>query len=75
MSRSPASVENYAERVIADEYPRPDLEGLCQRCCVTREDADRNAVIVSPSGMAHYGDGGSTECGHDATGDNWWWPL
>ena len=62
---------------MADEpEPRPTIYRLCELCKVTREDHDNNKVIVSPRGMAHFGaDYGRTECGKDATGDKWWWPL
>lgn len=35
-------------------------------------------LIVSPSGVAHESSGvndGTTDCGKDATGADWWWRL
>lgn len=59
-----------------DEVPRPKIVSLCRVCHVKQEDADKNEVIVSPYGIAHYGSSyGATACGKDATGDSWWWPL
>lgn len=59
-----------------DEIPRPDINSGCFRCGVTNASIDNNRVVVSPTGKAHYGrDYGDTECGIDATGDGWWWPL
>ena len=44
-------------------------------CAICKPDLDR-AYIVSPAGVAHHGsDYGMTDCGHDATGPDWWWPL
>ena len=57
------------------EVPRPQVAGNCQRCGVSDADVEQNRVVVSPAGWAHFGDGGDTSCGVDATGDNWWWPL
>lgn len=57
------------------EQPRPKIDAFCKRCRVTQGDVDKNLVIVSPSYMAHFGDGGDTACGVDATPSNWWWPL
>lgn len=56
--------------------PMPLAVG-CRRCKVTEEEIKSGYVIVSPSGTAHHGcDGdGWTDCGKDATGENWWWPL
>lgn len=32
--------------------------------------------VVSPTGIAHQiADSGMTECGINATGHLWWWPL
>jgi hypothetical protein len=52
------------------------VTALCRRCKVT-EPLQHHEYIVSPAGMAHrtsYKDG-ATDCGIDATRDNWWWPL
>lgn len=55
----------------------PEIKAGCLRCGVTREQIDHGYVIVSPRGTAHHGcDGdGNTDCGLDATGPKWWWPL
>jgi hypothetical protein len=39
------------------------------------QDVHEGRVIVSPQHVAHFGDEGMTECGKDATGEKWWWPL
>jgi hypothetical protein len=58
------------------EQARPVIRRGCKRCGVKDEDIRRGAIIVSPSGLAHFGeDNGDTSCGIDATGNNWWWPL
>lgn len=58
------------------ERTRPKIKALCQRCGITDEDVRRGSAIVSPAGVAHFGeDDGDTSCGIDATGSNWWWPL
>jgi hypothetical protein len=32
--------------------------------------------VVSVTGIAHIGaDYGTTNCGIDATGEDWWWPV
>ena len=49
------------------------VERSCLRCQV---DADDPWFVVSPAGIAHHGAAnGHTDCGIDATGDGWWWPL
>lgn len=60
-----------------EEMPRPEVKRLCRRCRpkLYPGDASANLVIVSPLGTGHWGDGGSTQCGRDATGERWWWPL
>jgi hypothetical protein len=66
MSRLPAQ----------EEVPMPPVTSGCFRCAVEPADIDIGSVIVSPTGKAHYGKtDGDTECGIDATGDKWWWPL
>ena len=48
----------------------------CLVCRVSEEDVLANEFILSPSGVAHRTNGfEDTACGHDATGDGWWWPL
>jgi hypothetical protein len=60
------------------ERPRPPIVKRCAVCGTTL-DAQLYpwAVgVVSPSGVEHIGcDDGVTACGHDATGDEWWWPA
>jgi hypothetical protein len=58
-----------------DETPRPEVKSGCFVCGVEEADVRANLVVVSPTGKAHFGNGGDTECGKDATGDKWWWPL
>ncbi len=55
----------------------PDVKRGCLRCKVTDGDIKRGFVVVSPAGIAHHSDnsGGYTDCGADATGDGWFWPL
>lgn len=58
-------------------YPRqrPTVTRGCSRCGVTDEDVRARLVIVSPTGLAHFGeDDGDTSCGIRATSDGWWWP-
>jgi hypothetical protein len=59
------------------EVPRPEVKRLCKRCRpkLYHGDVVANLVIVSPRGVAHWGDGGHTDCRLDATGSKWWWPL
>lgn len=48
------------------------LAGWCKRCFPNGPEPP--AMLVSPTGLAHhttYGD--TTDCGHDAVGENWWW--
>jgi hypothetical protein len=56
-----------------EETPQPEIKSGCFICKV--EPGNRQ-VIVSPTGKSHHTKGyGMTECGKDATGDGWWWPL
>lgn len=56
--------------------PMPPILKLCKRCGVTSADVGAVAVVVSPRRTAHLGSyDGQTDCGIDATGDKWWWPL
>lgn len=58
------------------EQARPRILRGCRRCGVTAADIRGGAIIVSPSGLAHFGtDYGDTACGLSATGPAWWWPL
>lgn len=64
------------KRVSDVEVERPVVQRLCERCYTREATWLRSEQIVSPQGVAHIGqDGGTTACGIDATGDNWWWPL
>jgi hypothetical protein len=76
-SRDPwEPTRNFLAALSEWEYPRPDVRGGCMRCRVTPQDVDAGRVIVSPTGLAHFGqDGGDTACGINATGNKWWWPL
>ena len=49
----------------------------CSRCYPGGEQVpDIEPRLVSPSGVVHESTGyGVTDCGHDATGDGWWWAL
>lgn len=61
---------------MTDEVPMPEVRRGCVLCKVTDEELLAGYVVVSPTGIAHHGtDDGETECGKDATGDGWWWPL
>ena len=61
---------------MTDERTRPAITRGCRLCGVTDEEIRSGYVVVSPSGLAHHGaDYGWTACGHDATGDEWWWPA
>lgn len=59
------------------ERGRPKIKNLCKRCRprIYYGDLSGNRLVVSPQGTAHWGDGGDTACGIDATGGRWWWPL
>lgn len=61
--------------VYWEEVPMPDVAKACARCKPTEHEIESGKVVVSPSGIAHHGEYGHTDCGHDATGDDWWWPL
>lgn len=74
---SPASNTPSSAVVVEWEIPMPDVKSYCKRC---RRDPygqyDEAFAVVSPSGVAHIGeDGGTTACGIDGTGDDWWWRL
>ena len=63
------------DAMSCDEVPMPDVVKLCPRCRVTDKDVFEGRVVVSKRGTAHFGNGGWTDCGLDATGKGWWWPL
>ena len=55
-----------------------EVQRPCKRCSTTEADVLSGYIIVSPTGVAHHSHfdkSGTTECGLDATGDEWWWPL
>jgi hypothetical protein len=61
---------------MSETVPMPDVVGYCKVCAQVEPFTDSHYFIVSPHGIAHHGDSwGSTACGHDATGERWWWPL
>jgi len=72
----PARV-NVGQHVYWSDEPRRTriVVGLCAACArsylgVAWLDYD----VVAPSGMAHCGTSeGTTLCGRDATGPEWWW--
>ena len=66
----------FSEHAESEMVPMPQVRRGCQLCGVTTQDIASCYVVVSPSGLAHHGeDFGVTQCGKDATGDGWWWPL
>ena len=60
-----------------DETPMPVVKRVCKRCPITPRELERGYVLVSPNGTAHSAGWkeGLTDCGLDATGDGWLWPL
>lgn len=57
--------------------PRPPVKAYCKTCLGPNKLRPLpGQETISPRGVVHYGSSdGSTLCGKDATGDNWWWPL
>lgn len=56
----------------------PEVMRACSICGPTDDEILAGRVIVSPNGVAHHSDNdgdGRTDCGKDATGEHWWWPL
>jgi hypothetical protein len=50
-----------------------EVVGYCRVCHAASEE---DVMLVSPQGVAHHADwfeGDRTDCGHDATGPEWWW--
>lgn len=49
-----------------------NVVGYCKRCYP--DGPEPPAMLVSPSGIAHYvSDWGVTDCGKAATLPDWWW--
>jgi hypothetical protein len=69
--------------VYWEEQPERTREvvGVCKVCARYGEfwygvtlGQDIPFHVVSPTGLAHSSSGdGVTDCGKDATGDDWWW--
>lgn len=49
-----------------------EVVGYCRACRVHPDD---EVMLVSPQGIAHHAEQDTTDCGHNATGDGWWWRL
>lgn len=47
-----------------------EVVGYCRVCGAT---PDEDVMLVSPQGVAHHAAMDSTDCGHNATGPEWWW--
>lgn len=58
----------------AHERPKPPkVKRACGRCDPDWNDDFTKRVVVSPDGVAHFAQSdGTTECGIDATRDDWW---
>ena len=68
----------FAEHAESDLWPMPEVRRGCKRCGVTLRDIASGYVVVSHSGLAHHSSEdyeGTTQCGIDARGSGWWWPL
>jgi len=56
------------------EVPMPHVSGYCSTCF--RDELKTLAcvwLINTETGMAHHSRDETTDCGHVATGPNWWW--
>lgn len=63
------------ETVVWEDDPNRsrDVYGFC-RICYPRLTGNEPVMLVSPQGLAHMSSiEGETNCGHDATGPDWWW--
>jgi hypothetical protein len=59
--------------VIYDETSEQrEIVGYCRVCGVHPDD---EVMLVSPQGVAHQAEQDTTDCGHNATGLDWWWRL
>lgn len=57
----------------ADPTKTREVIGWCQTCYPMGDDGGP-VHLVSPQGLAHTASRGDmTDCGHDATGPEWWW--
>lgn len=54
-----------------------EVRGVCKACDRWWHPVDAlKPTVVSPSGLAHHGtEWGTTWCGKDAAGPEWWWAL
>lgn len=70
------SLAGVTVQVREGKVPRYKRVRGCKRCHVSDFHIRSRMVVISPTAVAHFGaDYGETECGIDATGDRWWWPL
>jgi len=61
-----------SEEVVFEETgERRAVVRDCQICFLYRE--VYGTGVVSPTGVAHIVEYEYTLCGHDATGETWWW--
>ena len=63
-----------------DEIPLSEIKVTrpCKLCYLGLKSLEQVDTIwlVSPTGIVHHAtDYGTTACGKDATGPNWWWRL
>lgn len=66
------------ETVFWEEDPGRcrDVVAYCKTCYAGRSTRREPVVLVSPQGKAHLSSlDGETDCGHDATGPDWWWRV
>ncbi len=49
-----------------------EVTGYCRVCGASPSE---DVMLVSPQGIAHHAAGDTTDCGHNATGLDWWWRL
>jgi len=58
------------------DVPMPHVSGYCSTCF--RDELKTLAhvwLLNTSTGMAHHSRDDTTDCGHVATGPNWWWRL
>lgn len=69
----PSEILRFREVTFEETGETRTVVGDCKVC---RRALERYATgVVSPAGLVHVADCENTVCGHDATGDGWWWPL